>query len=118
MRLLSEFTQWGSYLNTVVARAEIDESEAENLHGDLRAAKLVHNWGGGKDDRVTLSKAESDIDPHVRDARDNYEQARAYRKMVARLYENTCSEAAVLSRELTRRVGREAPERRERKYST
>jgi hypothetical protein len=38
--------------------------------------------------------------------------------MVARLYENTCSEAAVLSRELTRRVGREAPERRERKYST
>jgi hypothetical protein len=112
MSLFAEYTEWSSFLGTKVALAEIDETEKDNIYGDMRAAHMVRNWGGGKDDRVALSKAQSDTNPEVQQARDAYEEARAYRKMVGRFYDNMTSEAAVLSREITRRVGREPGERR------
>jgi hypothetical protein len=118
MQLLSGYTQWASYLGIVVAQAEIDEMEAENNMETLGAQIMVANWKGTSADRVTLAKATRETDPEYLKARTAYAEARAYRKMVCRLYDNVDGEKATVSRELTRRVGREPAERRDRRWNT
>lgn len=118
MELLSRYTQHSSYLGIVVAQAEIDETEAENNMETLGAQIMVANWGGTSADRVTLSKAHRETDESYLAARSAYAEARAYRKLVGRLYDNVDGEKATVSREITRRVGREPAERRNARWNT
>lgn len=118
MTLLSEYTQWASYLGTIVVQAEIDEQEAENTAETLGATIMVKNWGGGRDDRVSLAKAHRETDPEYLKARAVWAEAKAYRKLIGRLYDNVDGEKATVSREITRRVGREPVERRDRRWNT
>jgi hypothetical protein len=118
MRLLSEYTQWLSYLGTIVAQAEIDEQEAENQAESLGDMIMVKNWGGTSSDRVSLAKAHRGIDPEYLQRRSAFAEAKAYRKMIGRLYDNVDGEKFTVSRELTRRIGREPVERRDRRWNT
>lgn len=118
MELLSRYTQHASFIGVVVAQAEIDEEEAENNMETLGAQIMVANWGGTSSDRVTLAKANRETNGEYLKARDTYAQARAYRKIVGRLYDNVDGEKATVSREITRRVGREPAERRNVRWNT
>lgn len=118
MQLLSEYTQHASYVGVVVAQAEIDETEAFNNMETFGAQVMVKNWGGTSADRVTLAKAARETDPEYLKLRAEHSRAKAYRKMVGRLYDNIDGEKFTVSRELTRRIGREPAERRDRRWNT
>lgn len=118
MELLARYTAHASYIGTMVAMAEIDEAEAENNMETVGATIMVKNWGGTSADRVSLAKAHRETDPEYLKARAVHSEAKAYRKLVSRLYDNVDGEKATISRELTRRVGREPAERRDRRWNT
>jgi hypothetical protein len=62
---------------------------------------------------VTLAKAERDLDPDVRDWRLKLDVAHNVKKLTAVLFTSTERDAALVSRELSRRIGRkETNERR------
>lgn len=106
MGLFVALTRWTDYLAAAVAEAEIEERAAEAVLNKAQALVLLRDWGGGRDERVTLAKAQRDIDPEVERRQEAYDAAHAKRKMIAVLYSSTERDAAVVSRELTRRVGR------------
>ena len=73
---------------------------------------MVLNWGEAKD-KVTLARAQMAMDPEIDQGQERTDlTAYAQRKMRQVVYENCVASAAALSRELTRRLGREAVERR------
>lgn len=104
MELYTQCTAWAGFMNTRLGAAEVDEHEAEAALNYVLARLLVENWTSPKDDRITVAKAERETNPEVIDKRDKWMQAKAYRKMLQTLFENTERSAALLSRELTRRT--------------
>jgi hypothetical protein len=66
---------------------------------------------------VTAAKAKVFEDPDYLAAKEKQEQAYAYRKISQTLHETADKRATVLSRELTRRVGREPRESRAGRWS-
>lgn len=118
MRLLSAYTDHSSYIGVVVAQAEIDETEAFNNMESLGAQIMVSNWKGTSAERVTMAKAARETDPAWIELRDIHANAKAFRKLIGRLYDNVDGEKFTVSRELTRRIGREPAERRRDRWST
>lgn len=106
MRLFVALTRWTDYLAGAVAEAEIEERAAEAVLNKAQALVLISNWQGGKDDRITMAKAQRDVDPVVEEKQELFDVAWRKRKMVSVLFSSTERDAAVVSRELTRRVGR------------
>lgn len=111
---LAIHTRWANYLNTQVALAEITESSAESILNNTRNIARAKSSSGGS---VTEFKAKADLQEDVLEAEREYISAKSYRKLVATVYENAERNASVVSRELTRRVGREGPERRDRRWN-
>jgi hypothetical protein len=107
MDLFARLTQWQDYLNGVLALAEIDERTLDALRVQARAHALIREWGGTKEDRVTISQAQRDVDPEVVAVTREFDGAHNYRKLVEVLYTNAERDASLVSRELTRRVGRQ-----------
>jgi hypothetical protein len=110
MIIFTRFTAWQNYSATQLAEAEVVEARAEAHVRFLEAKAMVTNWG--KDDKVTVARAEIMISPEVERARQAMLVAYAHRKMTAVIYNNCERNASLVSRELTRRVGREPVERR------
>lgn len=115
METFSEFTAWTNYVGGKFAIAEVDEEAAEAWLKKVEAMALVTaNPGKGE---IMRAKAEQAVDPEVEDAREVRLNAYAYRKVLGALYENVQRSQAALSRELTRRVGRDGPERRNSRWT-
>ena len=113
MELFAEWTAWTNHLAGVFAVAEIDEEATEAYVKQVEAFALVSaNPGKGE---VMKTRAEQSMSEDVVDAREARLRAYAYRKATEVLYNNAERNAALISRELTRRVGRDGPERRERR---
>lgn len=106
MQLFVALTRWTDHLAGRVAEAEVDERAAEAVLNKAQSLVLLSNWSGAAGDRVTLAKAQRDVDPEVEKRQGLYDTAHAYRKMLSVLFASTERDAAVVSRELTRRVGR------------
>jgi hypothetical protein len=106
MELFALYVAWNNYLDVQRVAAEIEEATAETELKVLEAVGLTAGWEGPKESRVTIVRAERDMDPEVVAARSRFDQAKARRKMLAVLCGNMERAAALLSRELTRRVGR------------
>jgi hypothetical protein len=117
MELFSLYVSWQNYIAVRVAQAEIAEAEAQTKLTVDQATALVKSWTGTKEDRVAVARAERELHPEVREQQDRYNTARAHRKMLTTLAENMERAAMVVSRELTRRVGRENTERRHRGWT-
>lgn len=118
MALFSALTRWTDYLAGHVALAEVEERSAEAILNKAQALVLLRDWGGSRDDRITVAKAQRDVDPEVEERQEGYDRRHAYRKMVQVLFTSTERDTALVSRELTRRVGRrEDHERRERRWT-
>jgi hypothetical protein len=110
MHLLAHYTVWADYLNGEFAVSEVEENEALVRLKRAQAESLIRN--PPKKGEMTIGKADRDADPKVIERQDAHDAAYAYRKLMKVLYDRVVADAAVVSRELTRRVGREAPQRR------
>jgi hypothetical protein len=115
MILFTSLTGWLVYTGAKLAAAEVDEKFAAASLDLIEKRILVENAGAK---RVADAKAmfASDIDYVV--AREKASHAYAYRKMLGAVYTATDEKSKLISRELTRRVGREPRENRTSKWST
>jgi hypothetical protein len=113
MEEFSLFTGWADYASAQVGLAVISERAAE-LELEWQISR--HYSDTPKAKSVTLTKAEALQNPDVYEARKAYEEAYAYRRVVSDLATRYERDAAVLSRELTRRTSETSPKatRRER----
>lgn len=96
----------------------MDERFAEDHLKVLEAKALIRDWGGSKEDRVAVARAERMNDPEVQDAMERVQGAYARRKLVQAMADASDKNVSLISRELTRRVGMEPTERRDRRWST
>jgi len=117
MDLFVTLTSWTDYVSPQVAVAAIDERECDRLVSVLEATAMINNWKGGSGDRVTIAKAHILLDPRVTEARQELDEKHAYRKLVETLLQNLERDAALVSRELTRRTSDSGIKTRSRKYS-
>lgn len=115
MVMFTKFVAWQNYAASELASAEVVEARAEANVRFVEAKGMVTNWS--KDDKVTVARAEISITPPVEKARQALLLAYAHRKMTQVVYANCERNASLVSRELTRRVGREPLERRGHRWS-
>ena len=101
MEEFSLFTAWADYASAQVGLAVISEKELEL---ELEWQISLHYTDAPTKKAVTLTKAEALQNPDVYEARRNFEEAYAYRRVVTDLAERYERDANVLSRELTRRT--------------
>ena len=119
MTLFVELTSWNDYISTQVAAAQVDERSAQRILDVTEANATSAGWTGGKEDRVAIAKARISNDPAVVAARSSLDIRYAYRKLVEALSSNVERDAALISRELTRRTSGSAPAlRRSNRWST
>lgn len=114
MSLFVELTEWAAYQGARLAAAEVDVSYTESEVKRLEALSAAKNAGAKN---VTTAKAKAYEDPEYLTAKDAHSHAYAYRKILSGIYEATDRKAQVLSRELTRRVGREPRDNRSARWS-
>lgn len=101
MEEFSLFTAWADYASAQVGLAVIKEREAEL---ELEWQISLHYSDASPKKAVTLTKAEALQNTDVYEARKEYEEAYAYRRVVSDLADRYERDANVLSRELTRRT--------------
>jgi RNA polymerase-binding transcription factor DksA len=116
MALFSQFVQWQNYAAYQFAEAEVAEEKAEATVKRMEAEHMVMNWGAAKD-KVTLSRAQQATDPAIDRAKQDLLVAYAQRKLTAVVYGNCERCAQLISRELSRRLGRDPVERRSMRWS-
>lgn len=75
---------------------------------------MLKEWTGKSGDRVTLQKARAASDPEIVEARQQFDEAYAYRKLVESIANSMERNAQMLSRELTRRTSFDRTPRRSR----
>lgn len=112
MRLMTSLTKWAEFLGTQLACAEVDERHAETA---MEKARALATLSGGRS--VTEQKAKAYESDAYNDAREKYQTAHAYRKLVNVVFDNCDRFSALMSRELTRRVNRDPRERRVERHS-
>lgn len=102
MVLYSLLTAWSDYISTQVSCAQVDERAAERRLS--HAENLLMISSGANGDRVTYARAQVAADPSIIALKDSVEESHAYRKLVESLAVNVERDAALVSRELTRRT--------------
>ena len=110
--LMSQFSAtqaWAEFQSVQLAAAMVSEKFAEEALAKHRAIAAVANK---TEKTVTAAKARAYEDPEFEAAIEAEIKAYSYRKMIESIYNNTERKAAVLSREITRRVGRNDRESR------
>lgn len=102
MILYSLLTSWSDYISTQVSCAQVDERAAERRLA--HAENLLMISSGSNGDRVTYARAQVAADTGIIALKDVVEETHAYRKLVESLAANVERDAALVSRELTRRT--------------
>lgn len=112
MKLMTAVNKWANHLGYQLSRAQVAEKFAAQLVEKLSAFQQIKNKGGS----VTAMKASVWDDEHYADARQKEHDAYAHRKLVEALYNAVDRDSFVLSRELTRRIGRNDRDRRQNRH--
>jgi hydroxypyruvate isomerase len=114
MKLFSEYVAWQNYAATEFAMSEVTEERAEAAYKRLSAQELVlANPAKGQ---VNAAKAGITISPQVEKAEQERLNAYAARKMTQVVLQNCERCAALISRELSRRIGASGVERRQMRW--
>jgi hypothetical protein len=113
MRLMTLLNQWAGFLGYQLSAAQVDERCAEKEVEKLTAFAQIRNKGGS----VSAMKAGANADENLVAAKQAEQEAYAYRKLVEALYNAVDKDSFVVSRELTRRIGRNDRDRRQDRYS-
>jgi hypothetical protein len=114
MQLLSELTRWAEYAGVEAAACAIEERACEAALERTRARAAISARG---EKSVTAQKAAAAADPDALAADDELLVAYARRKLIDAILAGAERSAAVVSRELTRRVGRHDREVRSNKWA-
>lgn len=102
MILYTHLTAWSDYVSTQVSIAQIDEREISNELDRAENRMMILSSANG--DRVTYARAQVAADPTIVGIKKRVDEAYAYRKLVESLAANVERDAALVSRELTRRT--------------
>lgn len=102
MSLFAELTAWADHLHGQVALAVSAEKEAARDSERLESAAMLAGWKTKTP--VAVLKALVDVDEDVSEARKHQLVAESFRRMVSTLADNVERDAALVSRELTRRT--------------
>ena len=108
MSMLSVFVAWQNYANAELARAEILEEHADRYLKSISATAMLRVDAK----TVTQQKAIVQDDPEVVAATEAWLVAYAKRKLLKVAADSFESQGFVVSREITRRLGRDPQERR------
>jgi hypothetical protein len=114
MSLFREFTEWVAYQGAQLAVADVEEQHAAEVVKRMETMATAKNAGAKS---VTAAKAAVWEDSAYTDARDVHFHAQAYQKMLRGVYEATEKKQVLLSRELTRRVGRDPRDGRNSRWN-
>jgi hypothetical protein len=102
--LFTQLTAWADYIAAQLAFAQEDEASAERRAKYIFDKLLVEKMGNrATGDRITLVRAQVNIEPDVQEAAQLHADKTAYRKLVQMLLENHERDIALVSREITRR---------------
>lgn len=104
MNLFMGLTAWCDYISVQVSCAQIDERAAQRVLDYAESTAMIAGWGGTSAERVAVAKARMTTDPSVVALREDLDTKHAYRKLVETLALNIERDAALVSRELTRRT--------------
>jgi hypothetical protein len=115
MTLFREFTEWVAYQGAQLAVADVEEQHAGEVVKRLETMSAAKNAGTAK--TVTAAKAAIWEDDAYIEARDAHFYAQAHQKILRGVYEATEKKQVLLSRELTRRVGRDPREGRNSRWN-
>lgn len=112
MILFTDFTAWADYASSQLSVAAAEEKEFIRLH-ELRKARQVAESGKGS---VTAARAAAEAEA----ATDGFKASErySYRKIIESISTNLERDAALVSRELSRRLGDKAPTRTRRMWGT
>ena len=114
MQLFSEYVQWQNFAATEFALAEVEEEQAEATVRRLTAQGFILNPDPNV--KVTVARAAIDSSPEMVAVKDRVLDAYAKRKMTGVMYSNCERTAALLSRELSRRIGSSDVQRRQMRW--
>ena len=117
MRSFGRTVAWIDFAATELAMAEVNERRVEAATKFLGYQGMAMNWNAADDKKVTIARAEMLSSEEYGQAQDMYFAAYAHRKVTEAMYENCERNAALFSRELTRRLGREPMERRNMRWN-
>ena len=112
MEAFAKAVGWQNFAATIAVEAEVREAQAEMDLATEEAKVMIRMWTGAKEDRVTIAKAQRDQDPDVLAAQTALGLVKASRKRAQTVRDNAERIASLVSRELTRRVGRDPVDRR------
>ena len=115
MTYFRKLTAWANWLASQLALAQVDERYAEERLKKIEAFANIANKG---EKNVTTAKALAYEDEDYVEAKDGAQQAYAYRKLVESLYNSVDRDSQLVSRELTRRVGRNDRDNRASRWTT
>lgn len=129
MSMFSQAVAWQNFADSIATEAEVREAElameletAESnavLTAWNSAGTVVGPRGGVKSEfTATVAKAQRDTDPEVTSLRAQYLRAKASRKRAQTVRDNSERISQLLSRELSRRIGRDPVERRAGRFIT
>jgi hypothetical protein len=118
MDLFVQLTQWNDHAAGLFAVAVIDEREAERALDSAEAAAMLSNWTGAKGTTVTFIKSTIAAMPEIQKLGKELDVKYAFRKLIEARMENVERDAALVSRELTRRTSDGGMRSRQRKFTT
>lgn len=105
MEMYSRLTAYADFIAVQVSCAVIDERQAEKrLQSAEQRAMVEHSTGGKSESRVTFARAQTALDPKVRELKGELDHAYAYRKLIEAMAGNIERDTFLVSRELTRRT--------------
>lgn len=109
MNLFVMLTRWTDFFGAQVAVEEIYEHHADSEVRRLEGLYLTRNRPEKASEAVTWVRASMETDPEIARARDALRIHYARRKLKQMIFEGTERDAAVVSRELTRRTDARNP---------
>jgi hypothetical protein len=112
MTLFSQLVAWENYLSEDLVGAETEELRAETLLKRTEAVFIAGFESDLKSGKVTAAKSAAKSDPEVQKASEAYMTAYFHRKALSMKLEGTGRLSSFVSRELSRRIGREPVQRR------
>lgn len=109
MNLFVQFTRWTDYFQNQLAIEEVFEHHAEMEVKKLEGLYMTRNRPERASEAVTWVRAQMETDPEIQSARGELKVFYARRKLKQMLFESAERDAAVVSRELTRRTDAKSP---------
>ncbi len=116
MALFRELVVWSDYVNVRLTEASIQTDDAEKAAKRAKALYVSQIMATRRVKSVTEAESLALIATEVVDAQDLYDEHNAKRRALRMVAENLDRDSRFISREITRRLGRDDYDRRDSKH--